>query len=719
MSAAAAMPKWLRHRFPVVVEPGQLTALLRCFHGLGSDHRERPVAFQAVGHAGHVDHFLRLPPQRRTGLLAQARSTVPGLTLEPSDGPQVGQPQAAWRLWSSSSRLPLRTDEPAAVSQAVLTALAEAGAGERVTLQWLLGPVRRPVVVPSRHSPVLSESWPRALASAPFKAPAQLDAEARRALRSKQGEAGWRLVGRIAVQAANRERRFSLLGQLLGALRTAEGPGARLGVRPVKPSTVTTVRTPLFWGLACNVQELTALLAWPLGELPLPPVARRPSRLLPVPPGVPTTGRIIAVEPLNGRTIALTPKDSAQHLWALGPTGTGKSTVLLNLITQDMAAGRAVVVLEPKGDLISDVLARVPPARQADVVLLDPADEAPVGLNPLATRTAPELVADQLLTVLARLNAESWGPRLAELLHASLLTLARTPGMSLAVLPPLLTNPGFRRRVVGALDDPLGVSPIWAAFERLSDEAQAQTVAAVLNKVRALTARPALRAVLGQVEPRFALPDLFSSRRPILLANLAKGVIGPDSARLLGTLLLNQLWQAALGRQAIPPERRHLVSVVVDELQDYASLPGDLGDMLAQARGLGVMFSLACQHLDQLAPALRSGALANARTRVVFQTAADDARVLARGHKELTPEDFTHLAAHEVYLRLSVGAAVTSYMSGETRPAPPVVSDPAAIRGLSRERYGVPRLETDTALQALIDGPRGGDRPIGRSRRPS
>jgi hypothetical protein len=481
---------------------------------------------------------------------------------------------------------------------------------------------------------------------------------------------------------------------------------------------VTAVRIPRRWGLALNLGELTALLAWPLGDLPLPPVLQRRSRLLPVPSAVPKRGRVLATEPTTGRPIAMTMVDSLTHLWAVGPTGTGKSTLLLNLITQDMAADRSLVVIEPKGDLIADVLARVPVARQADVVLLDPNDPVPVGLNPLAPNAPAELVADQLLTVFARLNTDSWGPRLNELLHTALLTLARKPGMSLAALPPLLTNDRFRRRIVGAFDDPLGVSPIWAAFELLSDEARARATAAVLNKVRVLTARPALRGVLGQVAPRFSLQDVFSSRRPILLANLAKGVLGPDSARLLGTLLLNQLWQTALGRQAIPPERRHPVSVVVDELQDYASLPGDLGDMLAQARGLGVLFSIANQHLDQLAPALRAGALVNARSRVVFQTAADDARQLARGHREVTPEDFTHLAAHEVYLRLSVGASVTPYMSGLTRPAPPVTSDPGTIRQGSRERYGVPRTETDAALQTLIDGP-GADRPIGRTRRPA
>jgi hypothetical protein len=445
-----AAPSWYRLHFPRLVEPADLTALLRALHGLGSPGRQHVVVFQAVGQAGRVDHFLGLPASRDAVGLTQATAALPGLVLEPIDDPPMAQPQAAWRLWASSSRRPLRTDDPARQSQTLLTALAAAGRGETVVLQWLLGPVRRPVVVPTKHPPLLSESWPRAIVSAPFLAPGDLDTEARRALRLKQGEAGWRAVGRIAVAAASHERGHGLLGGLLGALRTIEGPGARLGVRPIRPAVVTSLRTPCRWGLAFNVNELTSLLAWPLGDLPLPPVLQRPAHLLPVPAAVPSRGRVLADFPTASRPIALSLADSLTHLWALGPTGTGKSTLLLNLITQDMAAGRTVIVIEPKGDLIAAVLARVPTHRADDVVLLDPADQAPIGLNPLATDIPADLIADQLLTVFARLNSESWGPRLSELLHAALLTLARTPGTSLAALPALLTHDRFRRRVVSA-----------------------------------------------------------------------------------------------------------------------------------------------------------------------------------------------------------------------------------------------------------------------------
>jgi len=631
---------WHKLQFPSLLEPERFEAFLRAIYGMSTPGRGEAFVFQLSARAGQIDHYLGVPPRRLAAVAAQLH-TINGLVAEPvTILPEVTY-QAAWRLSLSSSRRPLRSSEPEINAQTLLAGLSDLHGSEVVTLQWLLGPVRRPMIVPTQHAGQLNESWPRALVAAPFVTPKQPDAEARRAQRLKQSEPGWRAVGRIAVAAASRERGNALLSSVLGALRVAEGPGASFGVRRVSPTSVTSVRSPLFWGLALSVSEFTGLAGWPLGDdIGGLPVARRRSRLLAVPRGLPQRGRILAVEPITERPIAISTRDSLQHTWVTGPTGVGKSTLLLNLIVQDMAAGLAICVLEPKGDLIADVLARVPEARRDDVVLLDPSDTSPVGLNPLASG-APDLVADQLLTIFAKQNPDSWGPRLAETLHTALLTLARTPGMTLAALSPLLTNEHFRRRLVAKLDDPLGVSPILAAFERLSDEAKAQTVAAVLNKTRALTSRPALRGVLGQAAPRFALGDLFSAKRPILLANFAKGIIGPDSARLLGTLLLNQLWNAALARTAIPAERRHPVMIFVDELQDYVGIPADLGEMLAQARGLGVGFHLANQFASQLPPSLLAGVLANARTRVVFQLTAPMRRywpaTTARSHLRTSP----------------------------------------------------------------------------------
>ena len=346
--------------------------------------------------------------------------------------------------------------------------------------------------------------------------------------------------------------------------------------------------------------------------------------------------------------MALTPTDSLRHLHALGPTGSGKSTLLLNLIAQDMAAGRAVVVIEPKGDLIAAALEQVPPARLADVVLLDPSDTArPVGLNPLALGgRSPELAADQLLGLFHSLYLAHWGPRTHDILGASLLTLARLPGMTLAALPLLLTDAGFRRRVLPRVVDPIGLEPFWTAYEAWSEAERAAAIAPVMNKLRPLLLRPEMRAIVGQTRRSFDLRRVFTERK-VLLVNLNKGLLGPETSALLGSLVVSQLWQAILGRSAIAPERRHAVFVYVDEFQDYMHLPLDFADALTQARGLGVGFVAAHQYLHQLDPAMRSAVLANAQSRVAFRLPSEDARVVA-ADSALAPEDFQGLGAFRV-----------------------------------------------------------------------
>ncbi len=454
--------------------------------------------------------------------------------------------------------------------------------------------------------------------------------------------------------------------------------------------------------LRLNSDELAAVSAFPVGLSSDLPVDMTPSRLLPPSSAIRRRGRIIgrATFPGRERPLALTPKDSLRHLHAIAPTGAGKSTLLLNLITQDLSAGRAVVVIEPKGDLIADVLARIPAARINDVVLLDPTDSArPVGLNPLALHgRSPELVADQLLGMFHSLYAEHWGPRTQDIMGASLLTLARLK-MSIAALPLLLTDAGFRRRVLPKVVDPLGLGPFWSTYESWSEAQKAEAIAPTMNKLRPLLLRPELRAMLGQTDG-FDLRRIFTERK-VLLVNLCKGLLGPETSALLGSLIVSQLWQAILGRAAITPERRHPVFVYVDEFQDYLHLPVDFADALAQARGLGVGFALAHQYLHQLDPAMRSAVLANAQSRVAFRLPIEDARVLAANGR-LAPEDFQSLGAFECYMEVVSGGTVQPWCSAVTLPASEPTSDPAMVRAASRLSYGVDRASVETELTELF-----------------
>jgi type IV secretory pathway TraG/TraD family ATPase VirD4 len=412
--------------------------------------------------------------------------------------------------------------------------------------------------------------------------------------------------------------------------------------------------------------------------------------------------------------------DSLQHLHVLGPTGVGKSTLLLNLITQDIAAGRGVVVIDPKGDLVEEVLRRVPERRQDDVVVLDPADEQrPVGLNVLRGGNRPaELIADQVLAVFHDLYRENWGPRTQDILHAALLTLADKPGMTLCALPVLLSNARFRREAVAALTDEVALKPFWAWFENLSEGERQQAIAPVMNKLRAFVLRPRMRAVIGQADPAFDIHSVFSERKVVLMS-LAKGLLGPEAAALLGSLAVSQLWQAALGRVRVPANKRTPVMVYIDEFQDYLHLPTDLADVLAQARGLGMGLTLAHQHLAQLPAGLRSAVLANARSRVCFQLGNEDARLIAATSTEVEAQDLQSLGRYEVYASLVSGSNVTPLASGRTLEPSPPTSDAAAIRAHSRNGYGRDLHSVEAELAALVAGGSTADeRPIGKRRRP-
>jgi hypothetical protein len=610
---------------------------------------------------------------------------------------------------SGRGDLPLAAHQVEPVTRSVLAALSSTGPGESVTLQVTLG----------------ARSAPRVVGG-------QVEAAMKRRVQTKLGEHRFGCEIRIGADAASLSRERLLAGGVLAALRGLEAPGVRLHLVRTSASRFNRAGSPLWWSLWLSVSEVAALLAWPIAsdaETLLPGVPSLHPRLLPVPVQVPRRGRTLGISPVDGQPVALPTRDSLRHLHVLGPTGVGKSTLLAQLALQDMAAGRSVVVIDPKGDLVDDLLARVPEHRLDDVVVLDPSHDAPVGIGALAARTTAEadLVAEHLLGVMHSLYADAWGPRTQDILHSCLLTLARRsalapqdPAMSLVMVPLLLTNAGFRRSIAGrvAKADPMGLGTFWAWYESISDGERQAAIAPLMNKLRPILLRPGLRAVLGQRQPRFCIQKVFTQRR-ILLVSLNKGVLGAEAAQLLGSLVVGLLWQAALSRAARPHPGRHPVSVIVDEMQDYVRLPGDVADALAQARGLGVGFTLAHQHLGQLPKGLREAVAANVQSQICFQLNGPDAAAAAGSRPDvLAAADFQRLAAFRAYARLSVNGSVTDWLSLTTTALAPPTGDSASLRAHSAARYGQPLDEVEADLLGLLyhQGTRDELRTPGRAR---
>ena len=607
----------------------------------------------------------------------------------------------------------LATERLAAVVRAVLAALAVTAEDEELVVQLQLG--RR--FSPQALGRVEPQGWLELLGLVP---PPSLSGERGRRMRAQVGRHRAAVCLRLGVRAASPLRQRVLLQGLLGALRLLEGPGVRLRARTEHPAKLNGVRRPWRAGLELSAGEIVAVAGWPVGEGALPATPSAHPRVLPLPQARETQRAFATgVADQAGERLGISIGDALYHTVLLGPTGVGKSTALAHLALADIHAGRGVLLIDPKTDLVADILARIPEQRRDDVVVIDPTSSHPVGINPLArTQTthgasssgggvpgggaSPELVADTVLATLKGVFAESWGVRVEQVLSAALVTLARTPGATLVDLPLLLTNAAYRQRLIAASGaDPLGTGQFWAAYEALSEAQRQQWVGPVLTRLQPFLIRPHLRATLGQAAPSFDLGEVFTRRR-IVLVSLNKGVLGAESARLLGSLLVGQLWPLILARAAVEPSRRHVVSVFIDEVQDYLSLPGSLADALAQARSLGAAFHLAHQYRGQLPSALKAGIDANARNKIIFSLSAADAAELARQAIGLEAADFQLLPRFGVYARTMHHGRENPWCQATTLPPTPPVQDALALRASSQARYGQDTAQIEAALLARI-----------------
>jgi hypothetical protein len=413
------------------------------------------------------------------------------------------------------------------------------------------------------------------------------------------------------------------------------------------------------------------------------------------------TGKLLGdSDAVANRPVALSVADARHHLHVVGATGTGKSTLLTRLIVADAVAGRGVAVLDPKGDLINDVLERLPADAADRLVLLDPAetDSRPAWNVLDGAGRPPELVVDQLVGVFARLYAANWGPRTDDILRAACLTALRRPGATLTDIPQLLANRRVRAPLTAGLHDPAGLGGFWAWYDGLSDTAAAQVTGPALNKLRAVLTRPFAADLFGSAQSTFRMGDILNGG--ILLARLPKGLLGDDTTRLVGSLLLSGIWQAAAARSSIPEADRLDACVYVDECHNFLHLPGALDDVLAEARGYRLSLTLAHQHLGQLPRDLAEGIAANARNKIVFNVSPDDAHTLGRHFgPRLTDRDLSHLGGWQAAARLVVNGRNTTGFTLATRPPLPPVGAQSQLRAAARQHGHSSAARRAAALQ--------------------
>jgi hypothetical protein len=685
---------WYRLRFPRDLDEAAVLAALSSFSGVPHGTR---LVFDLSATQDGIEHRLALSSEAAGIVTSGLRAAIPSLRLDQVATPkQRYSRRVLWQLAPVTSAI--RVDELAAISASLLSSLFPLAKDEAIRLVWTMRPAVRPTLQPT---------------------PEERREGYAAAMHRKLALPGMSGYGELHVLAPNVSRAAELLHRTTSVLRSLSTPYGRLIHDDYWLAQALRVLAQR--GRYLSVAELAAVIGWPIDGPDLPGLELGAAKRLVPSVSLPRTGRILGTSNFAGvsRPVAISPGASTRGLYVLGPTGTGKTSLIQNLVRDDLAAGRGLAVVETNGDLVKDLCDLIPPERVNDVVLIDPTDpDYAIGFNPFAGSADASLVADQLGELFQRLWKAYWGPRTGQLAHMGLLTLARREGSTLLDLPRLFLDPQFRARVLADLDDPVGLEPDWQWFGNLPVKEQATVIAPLLNKVRQFTARPVIRAIMGQATPPLSMQRLMAERK-VLLVYLPKGLIGSETAQLMGCLVLTALWQAATERTRLPAAQRHPFGLYVDEVQDFADAPIPWDEMFAQGRKYGLALTVAHQNLEQLPKELREVVLANARSKAVFALSASDARVMERLFApSLTAADLQALDAHSIAAQVALDDGGTARPVTLTTPAPPASLGSAEhVRRNSRAQYAQPRAAVEARLRAQMLPPPRPSAPVGRKRR--
>lgn len=696
---------WRELRLPEELTADQVAAFIRHLAAV----RQGPVCLRVLAQLGRLRFFVGAPKACLSSLVAAGSGLLPEVRFEdvagddafPTGSSVFGQDISWGGPWPL-----LRTDDPELTLAGLLGVLASVGPDEQLELSlrlWPVGKVHRPVASSERSAASVNPWFMR------LWWPAQPPREDLREIRGKYSGLLLRTEVGVVATATNKATAISNTHRVVAALRTAGGTRGVLRYRGLQGQAAChrfreRRRLPLPWELSTvlSPDELVGLVGLPVAAPRISGISYGVGPRLMPPLDLPITGRVFARSTWPGslgRPLAQPVVGGLQHVAVVGPTGSGKSTLVSNLIRVDMVAGRGAFVLDLKGDLVSDLLGQVPPARLKDVVVLEPArGGAQPGLQLFPTGNDAELTSDLVLGTLRELFKDSWGIRSSQYLGMGLKTLAALPGATLVELPLLFSDGRLRARALKCVDDPW-LKQAWQRFLGLSSADQALQLASPLTKLEELVGRARLRLVLGQSGSRLDFNEVLAQKR-IVLVSLPPGLLGMPATRLLAAMTLWQFFQAVEARAGLPASERSPFMAYVDEVAVLSSLPLPLDGLLERARGHGVGLTLSPQALSQLRPALKASLLANVGSLVAFQqTSEEEANTLAKALPGVTGPQLQHLGRYEVAMRLSLGpGAVTATMTGVTSAPEAACSAPVEVRLLSAERWGQTLENIDAAL---------------------
>ncbi|MDO4773717.1 MAG: type IV secretion system DNA-binding domain-containing protein [Candidatus Saccharibacteria bacterium] len=469
-------------------------------------------------------------------------------------------------------------------------------------------------------------------------------------------------------------------------------------------------------GFILNIEELASVFHLPHTNVETPNIvwasaktAEPPSKLPIITGADANDDQISAFGVTNFRGInhqfGMLRYDRSRHVYIIGQTGAGKSGLLELFALSDVFHNQGYAIIDPHGDFAINNMKFIPGSRLQDVVYFNPADTAfPLGFNPLEV-TNPAMktnISSEVIGVLKRMFADSWGPRLEYILRYTILALLDRPETTMLDITRMLTDKQFRKETLSYCTDTV-VLQFWnVEFVSWNDKFVAEAIAPVLNKVGAFTANPIIRNIIGQPKSTFNIRQIMDEGK-ILIVNLSKGLIGEDNAAILGSFLVTKIQLAAMSRSDIPDIRdRRPFYLYVDEFQNFAT--DSFATILSEARKYGLNLTVANQYISQMTDTVRDAVFGNVGTMISFRVSADDAPILA---KQFEPNfeslDLLQMHNRNFVINMVIGGEKTPAFSARTLELPPAQADNTLrIIEHSRRYYSRDRGEVEAEIAAAM-----------------
>ncbi len=395
--------------------------------------------------------------------------------------------------------------------------------------------------------------------------------------------------------------------------------------------------------------------------------------------------------------------DRRRHVYVIGKTGMGKTTLLENFILSDIYAGHGCCYVDPHGDTAEKIINYIPSWRINDVVYFNPADmDFPVGFNILETVSErhKHLVASGMMGVFKKIWENMWSSRMEYILNNTILALLDNPGSTLLGINRMLSDADYRKRIVGNVTDPV-VRQFWLKeFASYNEKYAQEAVAPIQNKIGQFLSASIIRNIVAQVKSTINIREMMDNNK-IFIVNLSKGRIGEDNSRLLGGLLITKIQLSAMERVDTPEADRLDFYLYVDEFQNFAV--ESFAGILSEARKYRLCLTMAHQYIAQLTDEVREAVFGNVGTIITFRVGSPDATYMETEFApRFTPEDIINLPKYNVYLKLLINGVTSQPFSAITlAPIAQVTDSQDRVIKVSRERYGSPRAEIEQKILLL------------------